>query len=285
MSSSPSNRVVMVTGASAGFGAAIARRFAADGDRVVVTARRMDNLTDLASELGPDVLPVPLDVRDRAAVSRAVATLPADFAAIDVLVNNAGLALGLEPAHEADLSDWEQMLDTNCRGLLFCTRAVLPGMVERRRGHVVNLGSIAATWPYPGGNVYGATKAFVHQLSLNLRADLHGTGVRVTCIEPGMSGGTRLQCSGDEVASTQGGRAGSGGGFSTVRFHGDQAQADRLYAGAEPLTPDDVAEAVHWAVAQPAHVNVNTIELMPVAQSFGPLPVHRQAPPPPAATS
>lgn len=253
-----------MTGASAGFGAAIARRFAADGDRVVAAARRLEKLTDLAAELGPDVLPVELDVRDRAAVERVVTTLPADFAAVDVLVNNAGLALGLEPANEARVEEWDQMLDTNCRGLLYCTRALLPGMVERRRGHVVNIGSIAGSYPYPGGNVYAATKAFVHQLSLDLRADLHGTGVRVTCVEPGMSGETE---------------------FSTVRFRGDQSRADSVYADVQPLTPADIADAVHWAVGQPEHVNVNTIELMPVAQSFGPLPVHRQAPPPPAATS
>lgn len=247
-------KVAFVTGASAGFGRAIARRFAADGVRVVVSGRRADRLAELAAELGGGVLPLEFDVRDRSAVERAVATLPPEFADIDVLVNNAGLALGLEPAQEAVLDDWERMLDTNCRGLLYCTRAILPGMVARRRGHVVNLGSIAGTYPYPGGNVYGATKAFVHQLSLNLRSDLHGTGVRVTCIEPGMAGGTE---------------------FSEVRFNADEARAGAVYAGMEPLTADDVAESVHWAVSQPAHVNINVIELMPVAQSFAPLAVDR----------
>lgn len=246
---------VFVTGASTGFGAAIARRFAADGVRVIIAARRKDQLAELAAELGPNVLPLGLDVRDRAAVEHAVNTLPVEFAEIDVLVNNAGLAKGLEPVHQADLDDWEQMLDTNCKGLLHCTRAILPRMVTRTRGHVINLGSVAGTYPYPGGNVYGATKAFVRQLSLNLRSDLHGTGVRVTCIEPGMSGGTE---------------------FSTVRFRGDQTKADAIYAGMRPLQPNDIAESVHWAASQPAHININTIELMPVTQSFAPFRVHRE---------
>jgi 3-hydroxy acid dehydrogenase/malonic semialdehyde reductase len=242
--------IAFVTGASSGFGAAIARRFAADGARVIAAARRAERLGDI----GPDVLPLQLDVRDRAAVDDAIAGLPDDFAAVDVLVNNAGLALGLEPAHEADLDQWEQMVDTNCKGVLYCTRALLPGMVERGRGHVITIGSIAATYPYPGGNVYGATKAFVRQLSLNLRSDLHGTGVRVTCVEPGLAGGSE---------------------FSLVRFGGDREKADALYAGTQPLTPEDIAESVHWAASLPAHVNVNTIELTPVAQSFAPLQVHR----------
>ena len=245
---------VFVTGASSGFGAAVARRFAADGARVVVAARRVDRVKELASELGPRVLPLALDVRDRPAVAAAVEGLPEEFKAIDVLVNNAGLALGLGPAQDADLDDWDQMIDTNCKGLVYCTRAILPGMVARGRGHVINIGSIAGTYPYPGGNVYGATKAFVHQFSLNLRSDVHGTGVRVTCIEPGMCGGTE---------------------FSEVRFAGDRAKAQAVYAGMQPLTADDIAEAVCWATAQPAHVNVNVIELMPVAQSFAPFQVHR----------
>jgi 3-hydroxy acid dehydrogenase / malonic semialdehyde reductase len=248
-------RTVFVTGASAGFGASIARRFAADGDRVVVTARRADRISELAKELGDHVLPVTFDVRDRDAVAAAVAGLPAEFAEIDVLVNNAGLALGLEPAQDADLDQWDQMVDTNCKGLTYCTRAILPGMVARRRGHVINIGSIAGTYPYPGGNVYGATKAFVHQFSLNLRSDLHGTGVRVTSVEPGLSGGTE---------------------FSVVRFDGDQAKADQVYRGVDPLGPDDVAEAVHWTASLPAHVNINVVEMMPVAQSFGALPVARE---------
>ena len=243
-----------VTGASNGFGAAIVRRFAAEGVRVVALARRQDRLAGLAAELGDSVLPVRLDVRDRAAVQDVVGGLPAEFAEIDVLVNNAGLAKGLNPAQEADLDDWEEMIDTNCKGLVYCTRTILPGMVERHRGHVVNLGSVAGTYPYPGGNVYGATKAFVHQFSLNLRSDLHGTGVRVTSVEPGLSGETE---------------------FSTVRFGGDQGKADAVYAGTQPLVPADIAEAVYWVVSQPAHVNINTIEMMPVTQSFAPFQVYR----------
>ena len=245
---------VFVTGASSGFGAATARRFAANGARVVACARRVDRLAALATDLGPHLLPRQLDVRDRQAVEQVVSDLPAEFAEIDILVNNAGLARGLRPAHETDPEDWAEMVDTNCKGLLHCTRAILPGMVARGHGHVVNLGSIAGTYPYPGGNVYGASKAFTRQFSLNLRADLHGTGVRVTCVEPGLSGDTE---------------------FSTVRFDGDQAKADAVYAGTRPLLPDDIAEAVYWATAQPTHVNVNTIELMPVTQSFAPLQVHR----------
>jgi 3-hydroxy acid dehydrogenase/malonic semialdehyde reductase len=246
---------VLVTGASSGFGAAIARRFVATGARVVVCARRTDRLAALAAELGGQMHAIELDVRDRAAVERAIGALPPAFAEVDVLVNNAGLAKGLEPAQRADLDDWDQMIDTNCKGLVYITRAILPGMVARGRGHVINLGSVAGTYPYPGGNVYGGTKAFVHQFTLNLRSDLHGTGIRVTCVEPGMCGGTE---------------------FSTVRFGGDEARARAVYAGMEPLGADDVAEAVHWAAHVPAHVNVNTIELMPVAQSFAAFQVHRR---------
>jgi 3-hydroxy acid dehydrogenase/malonic semialdehyde reductase len=248
-------RTVLITGASSGFGTAAARRFAALGDRVVAAARRTGRLTELAQELGPGVLfPVTLDVRDRAHVERLPAELPADFADIDILVNNAGLALGLEPAQAADVGQWEQMIDTNCTGLVYVTRAFLPQMVARGRGHVVNLGSIAGTYPYPGGNVYGATKAFVHQFSLNLRSDLHGTGVRVTSVEPGLSGGTE---------------------FSQVRFGGDRDRAEAVYTGALPLTAEDIAAAIEWATSQPPHVNVNVIELMPVSQSFAPFQVHR----------
>jgi 3-hydroxy acid dehydrogenase/malonic semialdehyde reductase len=245
--------IVFVTGASSGFGAAIARRFASEGYGVVAAARRAGRLKELAAELGPRVLPVTLDVRDRAAVAEAVAALPPEFAEIGVLVNNAGLALGMGPAQEADLDQWDQMIDTNCKGLAYCTRAILPGMVARGRGHVINLGSVAGTYPYPGGNAYGGSKAFVHQFSLALRSDLHGTGVRVTCIEPGM-------------ADTE---------FSLVRFGGDKAKADATYSGMRPLTGDDVAGAVYWAAALPPHVNVNTIELMPTQQSFSAFQVAR----------
>jgi 3-hydroxy acid dehydrogenase/malonic semialdehyde reductase len=244
---------VFVTGASSGFGAAVARRFAASGARVVASARRAERLKDLAEELGPGLLPVTLDVRDRAAVFDIVNGLPAEFADIDVLVNNAGLALGQDQAQTASPEDWEQMIDTNCKGLAYVTRAVIPGMVDRRRGHVINLGSVAGTYPYPGGNAYGGTKAFVHQFSLNLRSDLHGTGIRVTCVEPGM-------------ADTE---------FSTVRFHGDKAKADAVYAGMQPLTAEDIAESIYWAASMPAHVNVNVIELMATAQSFAAFQVAR----------
>ena len=193
-------------------------------------------------------------MRDRAAVTAALATLPAELAPVDLLVNNAGLALGLAPAQNAALEDWDQMVDTNVKGLMYMTRALLPGMVARDRGHVINMGSVAANYPYPGGNVYGATKAFVRQFSLNLRADLLGTRVRVTDVEPGLVGGSE---------------------FSVVRFGGDAQKAARIYAGTEPLTPEDVAETVRWVSSLPARVNVNTIELMPVTQASGPLAIHR----------
>jgi len=246
--------IVFVTGASAGFGAAIARVFVKGGHKVVATARRKDRLDALASELGDALLPLELDVRDRAAVEAAPAALPAEFAAIDVLVNNAGLALGLEPAQRAELDDWTTMIDTNCTGLVQVTRALLPGMVERNRGHVFNLGSVAGSWPYPGGNVYGATKAFVRQFSLNLRADLAGTAIRVTDVEPGLCGGTE---------------------FSNVRFRGDDEKAANVYQNVQPLTAEDIADSIYWIATRPAHVNINTIELMPVAQSFAGLSIHR----------
>jgi 3-hydroxy acid dehydrogenase/malonic semialdehyde reductase len=246
---------VMVTGASAGFGAAIARRFATQGARVALCARRCEKLEALASELGDRVHAFELDVRDRAAVEQAIAALPPAFAEIDVLVNNAGLAKGLEPAPRASLDDWEQMVDTNCKGLMYVTRAVLPGMVARGRGHVINLGSVAGAYPYPGGNVYGATKAFVHQFSLNLRSDLSGSGVRVTCVEPGLSGGTE---------------------FSVVRFDGDEQKARAVYAGVDPISAEDVAEAVYWVTTLPPNVNVNVLEMMATAQSFAPFQIHRR---------
>jgi len=246
---------VFVTGATAGFGLAIARRFARDGAKIVATGRRSDRLQSLQKELGGQVRTVEFDVRDRAAAEQAITGLPEEWAAIDVLVNNAGLALGLEPAQQANMDEWETMVDTNIKGLLYCTRAILPGMVGRGRGHIVNLGSTAAEFPYPGGNVYGATKAFVYQFSLNLRADLVGTPVRVTDIEPGLVGGTE---------------------FSNVRFRGDDAKAAALYQGAEALTAEDVADAVHWAATRPAHVNINAISMMPVTQAFGPLVVKKK---------
>jgi 3-hydroxy acid dehydrogenase/malonic semialdehyde reductase len=247
--------IVLVTGATSGFGAAIARRFAREGHRIIAAGRRVDRLDALRASLGDAVFTMPLDVRNAAAVERAIGALPGDLAAIDLLVNNAGLALGLEPAQRASLDDWERMVDTNVKGLMTVTRAVLPGMVTRDRGHIVNLGSTAAHWPYAGANVYGATKAFVHQFSLDLRADLLGTKVRVTVVHPGMVGGTE---------------------FSNVRFHGDDARAAKVYEGADPLTPDDIADTVWWVATLPARVNVNSIELMPVGQSFAGLAVARR---------
>jgi 3-hydroxy acid dehydrogenase / malonic semialdehyde reductase len=249
--------IVFVTGATSGFGEVIARRFAAAGHRIIAAGRRRERLHALVADFGASrIHALPLDVRDRDAVDAAVAGLPAELSAIDLLVNNAGLALGLEPAQRVDPDHWERMVDTNVKGLMYVTRAVLPGMVARQRGHIVNLGSIAGTYPYPGGNVYGATKAFVHQFSLGLRADLLGTPIRVTSVEPGLVGGTE---------------------FSTVRFAGDSSKAEKVYQGADALTPEDVAETVWWVANLPPRVNINVVELMPVSQAFGPLAVHRSA--------
>lgn len=246
--------LVFVSGASAGFGAAIARRFARDGARLVISGRRLDRLQKLAADLGVPTFCLPLDVRDRAAVEAGIAGLPEDFAQIDLLVNNAGLALGLAPAHEASLDQWEQMVDTNVKGLMYLTRAILPGMVQRGRGHIINIGSTAEEWPYPGANVYGATKAFVRQFTLNLRADLYNTPVRVSDVAPGLAGGTE---------------------FSKVRFSGDDARAAKVYENVTPLSAEDVANTVHWVAMLPPHVNVNTLSLTPVCQGFGPVAVHR----------
>jgi len=250
-------KTIFITGASAGFGEACARKFATEGHRLILTARRVGKLEKLRDELvtAAGIHIAQLDVRDNAEVEAVTAFLPEDFRDIDVLLNNAGLALGLEPAHQVNLEDWEVMVDTNIKGLMYCTRAILPGMVERNRGHIVNISSTAGTWPYPGGNVYGGTKAFVTQFSRNLRADLHGSQVRVTCIQPGM-------------AQTE---------FSNVRFKGDQEKADGVYAGVNPMTAEDIAEAVVWVVNRPAHLNINSIEMMPVNQAWGPLAIHRGA--------
>jgi 3-hydroxy acid dehydrogenase / malonic semialdehyde reductase len=246
---------IFVTGASAGFGTAIARRFVREGHQVIAAGRRMERLNTLQDELGDALLPIVLDVRDRDAVLETVANLPAEWSNIDVLVNNAGLALGLEPAHNADWNDWEQMIDTNIKGLVSITRAILPGMVARQSGHIINLGSVAGSYPYPGGNVYGGTKAFVKQFSLNLRADLLGTDIRVTDIEPGM-------CSGTE--------------FSNVRFKGDDEKAAKVYENTQALTADDIAETTYWVATLPAHMNINLIELMPTTQAFSSFAVHRK---------
>jgi len=243
-----------VTGASAGFGAAIARRLVRDGHRVIATARRADRLQALAAELGAALLPFPLDITDAAAVAALPASLPEAWRDVDVLINNAGLALGLSPAWEAKMSDWDTMVATNVSGVLHATRALLPGMVARDRGHVINIGSTAGTYPYPGGHVYGASKAFVAQFSLNLKADLVGTGVRVTDLEPGLVGGSE---------------------FSAVRF-GDAERAKAVYAGTTPLSPEDIAEAVSWVLHLPAHMNINRMEMMPTCQAPSPLTIKRK---------
>ncbi len=249
---------VLVTGATAGFGEATARRFLAHGHKVIALGRRQERLDAIKASLPVDqqkrLLTLSVDVCDSAKVDTLASTLPAKFANVSVLVNNAGLALGLEPAHQAFLSDWDRMIDTNIKGLVHISRAFLPGMVGRKRGHVINLGSVAANYPYPGGNVYGGTKAFVKQFSLNLRADLIGTPVRVTCIEPGMCAGTE---------------------FSNVRFKGDDDKADKVYAGVKALSANDVAEAIYWSATLPSHMNINVLELMPVQQAFNAFNVHR----------
>lgn len=245
---------VIVTGASAGFGLAITKRLIKDGHRVIGVARRRDKLLALAADLGERFHPLALDVIDHDQVRAALTALPAAFVEIEALVNNAGLALGLEKAHQADITDWRRMIDTNISALVELTHAVLPGLVARNKGTIINLGSVAGTYPYPGGNVYGASKAFVQQFSLNLRADLLGTAVRVTNLEPGLVGGTE---------------------FSTVRFKGDSEEAAKRYQGVQSLTPDDIAESVAWVLHLPAHVNINRLELMPVAQAFAPLAIHR----------
>ena len=245
---------VLVTGASAGFGAAMCRRFVTAGYRVIGAARRAGKLAQLQQELGAAFYPLSMDVTDKASVDAALASLPPQWADIDLLVNNAGLALGLEAADKADYGDWETMIHTNVLGLTYLTRQILPQMVARGSGYIINMGSIAGTYPYPGGNVYGASKAFVRQFSLNLRADLAGSGVRVSNIEPGLCGGTE---------------------FSNVRFKGDDERAAKLYENVEYIRPQDIADTVLWLYQRPAHVNVNSIEIMPVAQSFGPLPISR----------
>ncbi len=244
----------LVTGATAGFGQAILRRLVRDGHRVIATGRRKDRLDALAAELGSAVLAFPLDVTDAAAVAALPGSLPAAWREVDILVNNAGLALGLDPAWKASLSDWDTMVATNVTGLLGVTRALLPGMVERNRGQVISLGSTAGTYPYPGGHVYGASKAFVAHFMQNLKADLVGTNVRVTSVEPGLVGGTE---------------------FSSVRFGGDTGKAAGVYQGTTPLNAEDIAETVGWLVSLPQHVNINRVEMMPTCQAPGPLAVKR----------
>ncbi|MDO5055437.1 MAG: SDR family oxidoreductase [Pasteurella oralis] len=249
-------KIALVTGATAGFGRAICRTLLQHGYQVIGTGRRAARLQTLQQEFGDDFLPLAFDLSDRNATEMAIQSLPFPWQSIDLLVNNAGLALGLESADKANLDDWAQMINTNTMGLVTMTRLVLPQMVARNTGHIINLGSIAGTYPYPGGNVYGATKAFVKQFSLNLRADLAGTAIRVTNIEPGLCGGTE---------------------FSNVRFKGDDERASKLYENVQFVTAEDIANIVLWANQQPEHVNINRIEVMPTAQSSAALNVARTA--------
>jgi NADP-dependent 3-hydroxy acid dehydrogenase YdfG len=249
------NKTILITGASSGFGEACAHRFAAAGCDLVLCARRLQRLEALASSLPSScrVQVQQLDVTDRKGVESFIEQLPGEFREIDVLVNNAGLALGLGPAYEIDLDDWETMVDTNIKGLMRMTRQILPGMVARRRGHIINIGSVAGSWPYPGGNAYGASKAFVQQFSRGLRADLLGTPVRVSNIEPGL-------------AETE---------FSLVRMKGDEQKAEDVYTGTHPLSAKDIAEIVYWVTSLPSHVNVNALEVMPVCQAWNPFAIDR----------
>ena len=246
--------IVLITGASSGFGEEMARVFVRHGHKVIAAARRTERLASLQKELGSALFPVTMDVTDKASIVQALASLPADWKQVDVLINNAGLALGTEPAHLASLDEWETMIATNCQGLVTVTRAVLPAMVARNTGMIINIGSIAGSTAYPGGNVYGATKAFVDQFTKNLRADLVGTGVRTSNIAPGLCGGTE---------------------FSNVRFRGNDEAAAKVYEGTVPLTAVDIAESAYWIATLPPHVNINYIEMMPTCQGFGPLVIKR----------
>ncbi len=246
--------IILITGATAGFGAEIARKFVRHGHKVIATGRRKNRLNELTTELGSNLLPLVLDVTNKVAITTAFAALPNEWRDIDVLVNNAGLALGTEPAQCALLDEWETMIDTNCKGVVTMTRALLPGMVERGSGLVINLGSVAGHYPYPGGNVYGATKAFVEQFTLNLRADLVGTGVRATNLAPGLCGGTE---------------------FSNVRYRGNDGAAAKVYEGTVPLTATDIAETIYWISTLPPHININSIEMMPTCQGFAPFSIKR----------
>jgi serine 3-dehydrogenase (NADP+) len=246
-------QTILITGATSGFGAAAVERFLADGWRVVATGRRAERLQALVERHGSARLhAAAFDIRDADAMQAALDALPDAFRGIDVLVNNAGLALGTAVAQRASLDQWRQMIDTNITALVTLTHRLLPTLIERR-GAIINISSIAAVYPYSGGNVYGGTKAFVSQFSLGLRSDLHGTGVRVTAIEPGM-------------AETE---------FTLVRTGGDQAASDTLYAGAQPMTAGDIADVIHYVATLPPHLNINRLEIMPVSQSFAGFQVHR----------
>lgn len=246
-------KTILITGASAGIGKATAELLAREGHRLILTARRAEKLREVAASLNCETHILNFDIRDSAATTEAIRSLPKAWSEIDVLVNNAGLALGLNAIEDSNPADWQVMIETNVLGLLTMTREVLPGMKARGRGHIVNLSSIAGTYHYAGANVYGATKAFITYLSLAMRADLLGQPIRVTNIEPGM-------------VETE---------FSMVRFKGDEAKASAVYEGVKPLTPEDIAETIRWAIAQPPHVNINRIELMTVMQAPSGFAVHR----------
>ncbi|OUL31463.1 NADP-dependent 3-hydroxy acid dehydrogenase [Nostoc sp. RF31YmG] len=248
-------QTALITGATSGFGLAAARRLAGAGWRVIVTGRRAERLQPLVQEFGAERIHAAVfDVRDTDAMDAALAALPPAFADIDLLVNNAGLAQGTAPAQSASLQDWHTMIDTNVTALVNLTHRLLPRLIARK-GAIINISSVAATYPYPGGNTYGGTKAFVSQFSLGLRSDLHGTGVRVTSIEPGM-------------AETE---------FTLVRTHGDQSASDKLYTGANPMTAEDIAESIYYVATLPPHLNINRLEIMPVTQSFAGFQVARDA--------
>jgi serine 3-dehydrogenase len=247
------SKTALITGATSGFGAAAARRFAAAGWKVIATGRRAERLQPLIEEFGADTVHAAVfDIRDNAAMEVALTALPAGFRDIDLLVNNAGLAQGTAPAQSAVLDDWRTMIDTNITALVTLTHRLLPQLIQRR-GAIINISSVAGVYPYPGGNAYGGTKAFVSQFSLGLRSDLHGTGVRVTTIEPGM-------------AETE---------FTLVRTHGDQTASNKLYTGANPMTAEDIAENIFYVATLPAHLNINRLEIMPTSQSFAGFQVHR----------
>lgn len=247
-------KLVVITGASSGFGRASARLFASKGWLVIAAARRVQRLQDLREELGEENCIIhPLDVTQDDSINQFVTFVLAQSACIDVLINNAGLALGLAPAHQADMVEWETMIQTNILGLIKITRALLPEMVENKHGHIINLGSVAGDYSYPGANVYGATKAFVERFSLNLRADLAGSNVRVTNIEPGL-------------AETE---------FSEVRFGGDKEKAANIYNEVKPLVAEDIAESIYWCASQPEHVNINRMEIMATCQSSGPFVISK----------
>ncbi len=247
-------KTILITGASSGFGLETAKIFAKNGYRIIAVARRGERLKELKNRIGKNILTIKLDVSDKEKVFKKLRNLPNEFSNIDILVNNAGFALGVSRANDADIEDWEKMVDVNIKGLLYVAKAILPNMIKRKSGYIFNMGSMAGNWPYEGGNVYGATKAFVRQFSLNLRTDLKGTNIRVTNIEPGL-------------AKTE---------FSKVRFHGDNQKAKNVYKNTKPLVAKDIANIIYFCASSPSHVNINTLEVMPTCQSYGGLVVEKK---------